>query len=335
VDTWTLTLTPYSGLMSFAKASSDLAASLSESEITVQSSVHLNGHKFLILTSDGQTLEAPAEIYPEHLVRIESAKFPSPPVGFAVLNPSKEEILRIDQRSPEPTKGKPHLPRRPEHNAWISPGLGRDELIDATFDISQRHLAYAYLAFRELAQQEWNKADAFLEQALLYNGDAPNLWWAKALAQRRKIEESENVELLNAHYLAPLDPALRAEAFLAQPLSIGKEPSPLLDSLDDTPEAFVDVACRLIEVGQLDDASRWLDEALRRHDLAMLRYLMAYCLLVGTRMDADAADHVAMASKVAGPPFPWREIERTAIDFLVERFSSDTNLAALHKLLTP
>lgn len=335
VDTWTLTLTPYSGLTSHVKASPNLAASLSEAEITVQSSVHLAGHKFLILTADGQTLEAPAEIYPEHLVRIESAKLPSPPIGFAVLNPSKEEILCIDLRTLEPTQVKPRLQPEPERHEWLSPDLGHAELVDATFDVRQRHLAYAYLSFRELGLQEWEKADAFLEQALLYNGDAPNLWWAKALAQRRRTEESENAELLNAHYLAPLDPALRAEAFLAQPLSIGKDPSPLLDALDDTPEAFVDVACRLIEVGQLDDANRWLDEALRRHDLAMLRYLMAYCLLVGTRMDADAADHVAAAAKVAGPPYPWREVERNAIHFLAERFSSDSNLSALHKLLTP
>ena len=101
----------------------------------------------------------------------------------------------------------------------------------------------------------------------MYNADDPLLWWGKAVALRLAGEDNEQ-ELLNAHFLAPLEPALRAESFLSQPINPDGAPSPLLASLAENPEEFIEVACLLIDCGLFDQASRWIDEALRHRDLA-------------------------------------------------------------------
>ncbi|AIE85023.1 DUF5107 domain-containing protein [Fimbriimonas ginsengisoli] len=331
VDSWSVTLTPYSGLAGLSGGSTEVGAWLDGGSVRVQTASPRPGHKLLLLTSDGQTLEAPADLYPEHVLEIDLGELPAAPEALVLVDERREEILRVPARPIDPA-AYPQPPEvveadRPDLRSVDEPSLRR-----ATFDTGRRHEALTILGQRAMARKDLSEADAKLEQALLYNADDPLLWWAKALGQRLQGSEAEPAELLNAHFLAPLEPALRAEGFLAQPMTMGKEPSPLLATLEENPEEFVEVACVLIEHGQLDQASRWIDEALRHRDLAMLRLLMAYCLLQGPRMDAEAAEHVAAAGRVAGAPYPWRSVEIEALRVLHARFPHDAHVKALGEL---
>jgi hypothetical protein len=159
------------------------------------------------------------------------------------------------------------------------------------------------------------------------------LWWDKALAARLDEQDNQS-EILNAHFLAPLEPALRAESFLSQPISLDPEPNRLLASLEENAEEFIEVACLLIEAGLYDQASRWIDESLRHRDLPMLRYLMAYCLLTATRLGAEASDQIRIAAQSpVAPPFPYRDLEKTVIDVLRKSFPDDRNLEVYQRLL--
>jgi hypothetical protein len=186
------------------------------------------------------------------------------------------------------------------------------------------------LGAQALGERDFDAADVAIEQSLLYNGDDPLAWWALSATRRMRGDEGERPELLNAHFLAPLEPMLRAESFLGQSPAMGKEASPLVAPVAEIPEDLVEVACVLIEHGLLDQANRWIDEALRHHDLAMLRYLMADVLLRGTRMEAEAAEHMRAAAKALVPPLPWRPVEVRALRNVLERFPSD---AAARRLL--
>src|SRR5262249_54552632 len=132
--------------------------------------------------------------------------------------------------------------------------------------------------------------------------------------------------LLNAHFLAPLEPALRAESYLANP-SQTKEPSAVLRPLGGSPDSFVEVACLLLEANLDKEAATWIDEALRHVDLPMLRYLLAYAHVRGSRMEAQAGEQVALAVRQGKkPPYPWRPLELSALRLLVERFPDDAVL---------
>jgi len=327
VDAWSVRLVPLSRLGGLTGASSEGGIHLEPTRVRVQAAERRTGHKLLLLTEDGQTLEAPVELHPETVTDIPLEGLPSAPTAVLLQDPGKEELIRADTRFVAP----PPLPA-PVHVTppTLDPELNEVGLRRATADVATRHLAYTRLAQLLMERGEYAAAGERLETALMFNADDPLLWWAKAVAARMAGDEGEErPELLNAHYLAPLEPALRAEGFLSQPMEMGKEPSPLVSALEENPEEFVEVACLLIEHGLLDQASRWIDEAVRHRDLAMLRYLQADCLLRGTRMVAEAAEHIAAAGRVAGPPYPWRAVERTALERLSARFPQDERIRQL------
>jgi len=320
VDTWTIRLTPISGLDRLSGQSVEGAFSISDERVQVQVGTERRGHKLVLLAPDGRALEAPVDLYPEHVLEIATEAIGGRPKGLVLLNPAKEEVLRTPES-------------RGEYQPASFYGPERDDLREFESLAGGRHWAYTQLGIKALKAKDFAKADALFERALMFNADDPLLWWEKGLVRRLVGPEEENPERLNAHYLAPLEPALRAEAFLSQPLDMGREKSPLLTPLEEMPEDFVEVACMLIERGLLDQASRWIDEALRHCDLAMLHVLMAYCLITGTRMDAQAAEHLASAARKSGPPYPWREVEVEAISTLLKRFPSDSHLQSLQEIV--
>ncbi len=297
VDSWSVKITPTSGL---AGASTIAGALEVGSSLRILVSRPLMGAKVLLLTEAGQTLEAPFDLYPETVVDVPLGGLP--PKAVAVLDNAGSEVLRWPtlQKSTQPAT---------EYNAGT------------------RHLAHTRWAIDALGEKRFNVADEEFEQALLYNGDDPLLWWAKALTQRKLSASEDRAELPNAHYLAPLEPALRAEAFLSQSSQQGREANPLVKSM--SPEDLVEVACLLLEHRLPDEATRWIDEALRHHDLAMLHYLQADALLEGTRMETEAAQHVVLAGRAQLPPYPWRKVETEALRRLSTRFPADERLSIL------
>jgi hypothetical protein len=324
VDTWIVQLSPVSGLAGVSHANTELAAYVGTEKIQIQTSAKRENCKLLVLTETGQTLEAVLDLYPEHVVEIPYHDLPAKAVALVVQDSRGDELIRTD---------KSDVPRPMPAHARDVGTPETDELEAATFDLSKRHLAYTLLGMQELKLGAYSAASERFEQALLYNGEDPILWWAKAASSRLSGREELGPELPNAHYLAPLEPLLRAEALLGQGVPEGREPNPLLAPLRETPDDFLEVACQLIEHNLLDQAHRWIDEAIRHRDLAMLRYLLAYALLLGTRMEMEAANHVTKAAQAELPPYPWRPVERQAIRVLAERFPQDEALALMMLLI--
>ncbi|MGV3615648.1 MAG: DUF5107 domain-containing protein [Fimbriimonas sp.] len=324
VDTWAVHLIPLVG--GATAASPEAAIYLDDAVVRVQAAGERPAHKLVLRTADGRTLEAPADLGPDRPLEIPLDGLPSTPVAVALLDATGGEVLRADRHAPAAPP--PPMPASEERSLEIEP----EALRRATFDPGVRGPAYAGLGAYALANREFEAADLAFEQSLLYNGDDPLAWWALAATRRLRGDEGERPELLNAHYLAPLEPILRAEAFLAQSPAMGFEPSPLIAPVAEIPEDLVEVACLLVEHGLLDQANRWIDEALRHHDLAMLRYLMADVLLRGTRMEAEAAEHVRAPASALVPPLPWRPAERRALATVVARFPHDAAASRLLKL---
>jgi hypothetical protein len=325
LDTWRVSLIPFSGVEAVSSASRLGVMEVAGDRVRIQSTEALLKHKLVVLSATGETLEAPVQLHPEKILEMQ---LPGKASAVALLDESKNVVLRWDSDS------HPIAPVR-----WAPPAVRQFAAADldedkATFEIATRHIAHARLGSQALARQDYDEADYHFEQSLLYNGEDHLTWWLRGLGRRLRGEmDEEQVELLNAHYLAPLEPAVRAESFLAQPQAMEKEPSPLLKPLDDFPEAFVEIAALLIEAGLFEQASRWIDEALRHVDLPMLRYLLAYIHLKASGLLMEAAEQVSAAARQPlGPPYPWRGVEIEAIRTLRDRFPEDSRLDSLNRL---
>ena len=332
VDTWSAILTPFSGIDALSFVSEDVIATFENDKVQVQAVEPLPRARILLGLADGTTLEAPADLYPEHVLEIPLEGLSAEPVALAIQDEGRRDRLRV-VRSPHRPLPQGTTPPEALSDPAVA-DLDEAALRVLCFSSAYRALAHLETGHRLLAVGEYAEADEALENALLYNGDDPLNWWTKAMARRLAGEEVDGPERANAHYLAPLEPALRAEAFLAQSSNQGKEPNPLVAPLAERPESLIEVACLLLEIGVRAEASRWIDEALRHRDLAMLRYLLAHSLLSGSRMDAEAAVQVAAAGRLPfEPPYPWREIERTALKALSARFPEDARLAEYRSLI--
>lgn len=327
VDTWRVSLMAFGGERVPGAVRRGIGASFSQDLIELSSCVPKGACKLLVLTESGETLEAVTDLGPET-----PRSFPlDPGLGaktIALLDPSRAELLRLslgDEPAPIPA-----LEEIPDEPLGVFLDPSSESLGDEAFEWRNRALAETVLGLRSLAGGEFEEADRRFEQALLYNGEDHLAWWYKAVALRLAgSEREESPELLNAHYLAPLEPALRAEAFLSQPVALDPAPNPLLASFSAVPGNFVEVACLLLEAGLYMDASRWIDEAIRHVDQPMLRYLGAYCYLKGSRLDAEAASHVAAAARVGPAPHPFRRMEAVALKALSERFPNVESLRSI------
>lgn len=315
VDSWTLKLVPWSGLGEFPLTGKHAAMTIDKEAITLQTSTTFLGAKLIIQTQDERVLETSLDLYPENLASIPLGELSNRISAAVVQDAGKNVLVRSDFE----TSASEVDP------AWLR-----------TMEAGTRHLSYLELAERDVASGNFASADQKLEQVLLYNGDDPLTWWLKALIARLQGSDEETApELLNAHYLAPLEPALRAEAFLAQSQEMGKEANPLLVGLAENPENFIEVAALLVEIRRWDQASRWIDEALRHKDFPMLRYLWAYVYLQGSRMEAEAAEQMNAAAKLEfGPPFPFRAVELSALSSLSARFPLDFRLNQFLEVLS-
>ncbi|MFI5384547.1 MAG: hypothetical protein ACHQ50_00335 [Fimbriimonadales bacterium] len=345
LDTWVVSIRPFSGLHGVSAVSEAAALCVGEDLVQIQAATVLRNHKLVLLTRTGQTLEAPVEVFPERVLEM---ALPEPVRGVVLLDPSKREVLRWEGSEGISRKGRnpPPTPSRSgRENAKVAKGgwdksnrtYKTDEKADieeATFEVATRHFAYAMLGERALGENDPVEAEDLLEQALLYNAEDHLAWWMKAIAIRLQATEADtSPELLNAHYLAPLEPALRAESFLSQPGTLEREPGVLLKPMAEFPEHFIEVAALLAEAGLFEQASRWIDECLRHVDLPMLRYLLAYAYLSATGLDLEAAEQVAAAAKQPiGPPYPWRRVEIAALEVLSKRFPQDQRLQELREI---
>jgi hypothetical protein len=328
LDSWSVRLMPLSIGSSLLAASTGAVVGWDDAELVVITLQDGLG-KVVVKTEKGSVLEMPLTQPAGSEIRVAMDSFDSPIVELVILDHHRNEVLRAPS---EPTT-EAHR-RVPEHRqAWIGEESSDEELTDARFDLRQRHLAHILAARALLAKGAFTEASREFEQSLLFNAEDHLAWWGKAVAERHGGTGSEDrPELLNAHFLAPMDPVLRAESFLSSPAR-SKEKAAVLNSLEKTPVAFVDVACALIEAGLMQDAADWLAESLLHVDLPILRYLLAYAYLQNNGMDIEAADLVRLANQDQPlPPYPWRPVELQAIAYLKGIYPDDKGLEATAKV---
>ena len=329
VDSFTLTIVPFSGLNGHTASHREFSIAMDSETIRIQSASPRMSHRIALVNGAGNAFEAPIDLYPEQVLALPLEGIDSPPVSIALVDKASNFVADIDlvaknaERDVETTQ----MPNCP-------PVSSLADLNRLTHRTEWRAWAHLLRARTLVKSKDQVAALAAYDQSLLYNGDDPLTWWEKSYVMSQSQQNSDDrPELLNAHFLAPLEPVLRAEQFLNLSSEMSKEPHPLVNSLAERPEELIEVACLLIEVGYLNQANRWIDEALRHRSLAMLHYLQAYLLLVGTRMEAEAARHVSLAAGFLGePPFPYRSIEWTALEQLKQRFPADKALLATCQL---
>ncbi len=348
-------ITPISGLPALTSANASVAAHLNDSHLTLQSHQGFPSAKIFILTASGQTLESPLDLTvgsAQEMPLPEGERF----IGLVIEDSKKREIARWEKDGPseittkplpsianeavqkaknqeaEPTTGESAYAKAVDY--LNDPAIAAPLFIQATASTPLKSAAFVGLAMTSLAQKQYKAAAEFLETALLFNAEDHLAWWLKAVAERLAgSDENERPDLLNAHFLSPMEPVLRVESFLSQNQH-GKDPSASISPLGENPEALIEAACLLLEAGLQTEAARWIDEALRHRDVPMLRYLHAWSLLQGSRMAAEAAEQVSAAGKLPlEPPFPWRSIEIKAIKDLLTRFPEDERLKTLEKLI--
>jgi len=353
-------IVPVSGLGGLTAAGADVCAHVAGGELRLQSTSILAGHKAYLLTEDGQTVECEADLYPEHVFRADLSGLESPAVAVSVCDPKRRSLLefRLDREQQAELAATPSLVGS---SMLLAKGLamnplgGPGSLEEALFrDATRLHIdeadltvepaslpihlrgpAYLLRAAHQARAGEIRQAGESLDSALSTLADDHLAWWAHAVMKRLSGEAlDDRPELLNAHFLAPLEPALRGEGFLAMDQTMGKESSPLLERLAADPDALHEAVHLLVEAGLFAEAARLVDEALRHGPQPLLRYLIAWCLLQGTRMDVEAAEHVRAAAESAlQPPYPWRRLECVAVVDLASRFPDDERLGKLAKMV--
>lgn len=297
-----------------AAACSAFTACVLEDMIAICSAEDVPSAKLLLATADG-TLEAKVDLKAGENLGLPLGGVRPEAVAIRDAEGNLRGQVSLEQAQAPGSLAIPEPPSLPQDNEELEAALQAYPL---------RAGAAALLADRSTPEPA--QARTFAEQAVNYNADDHLSWHLMAACDRWLGQEADGAALANAHYLAPMEPVLRAEAFLSQPNSGAKEANPLLAPLREAPDEFLEAACRLIELGRLDDAQRFLDETLRHEDLPMARYLLAYAYLQGSRMAVEAAEQVAAAGRSPLEAAPWRAVERRAVAALAERFPHDPRL---------
>jgi hypothetical protein len=304
------TLLPISGMREVIAFGASGAIGRNDEEIIFQPSQVTKG-KIVISPSSGGLLEAVVNAQPGNAWTADISAVGSID-AVVLLDEHRNVLIRATDEVPIRFSG-PSSAQMPLH-------LG----LAHTLHPCTRHAAWRSLACESLMAHDWQSAFDRFEKSLLFNAENVLAWWGQAYAARMgNIPDAEQL-VANAHFLAPLEPMLRAEAYLAMSQEQGAEPSALLKPFADSPEQFMECASTLYELGQWKEMARFIDEALRHIDFPMLRYLLAATLLRESRMATEAAYQVQLAGKAGhAPPYPHRKVEWQALRELHSRFPDD------------
>ena len=317
-DKMELRLLPIAGMTSPNCASEDCAIAIRDGQIQVFSGTSRKTK--LVIQTRSQTMEMPLDLSARSVVEV-STKDVGTVDRAALISEGRvlvdsAQTMRFGRAPAEASSFDGHS---------LLETMNLTSIRGASRDLRLKHTSLALQASLYAGEGDYAQAAEALDSALAFNAEDPLTWWLKAAVIRvAGRAEDDMPEMPNAHFLAPLEPLLRAEAFLSQPPQ-DKEPSPLVKPL--RPEAMLEVANVLVESGLHSEAARWLDECLRHHDLPMFRYLLAWMLLTRSKMRAEAAMHVSAAAlQEFAPPFPSRHTDFRVIKELAAEFPHDSRL---------
>jgi tetratricopeptide (TPR) repeat protein len=280
-----------------------------DNESLMLASAETRPKHLLVVGSDLRTFETRVDLDP-----VEPSVFPlaSLPAGLEVflLRDERGNIL-LDSRGEHGGTGSLPIPTIPSLEALGEASLRSAERIPSV--AAAAAFARGLLAMRK---SRWEEAVELFEEAAILRGDDPLTWWAKNWCLRHQDEANEH-DLPNAHYLAPLDPVLRADAYLNAPEDA--KPEPLLDTWGDDPQPFLEVADLLHDAGLVEARVRWLEEARRRAPCSLIEMLLAAAHLEQGR-ELAAAEHVAFAAAALDTVAASRRSEVDAVAQVRDRF---------------
>ncbi|MCO5296190.1 MAG: DUF5107 domain-containing protein [Fimbriimonadaceae bacterium] len=353
-DVVRVALVPLQGMAGLVAATPDLFAAVQGRSLRLLSVGTTAGCRVFVLVGR-ETLEATLDLDPTTPHELD---LPGQPEGLEVRGPDGAVLLRWEPGSKEallfestPVPASLAALVRPAANSCEEAYLrgaarrsnGEDpsvELAVAAIAPELRSLCHLQGAMHLLRSGDSARASREVEIALGFNAEDPLAWWLKAVADRLSGGGSDEApELPNAHFLAPLEPALRAEAFLSQGADGGPDPNPLLAPLAEMPDVALEAVCLVLDLGLWDQAIRLTEELLRHREQPLLRYLLAYSHLRATGMEVDVAHHLGLAgAQPLQPPFPRRDVEWRALRELARHRPEDARLAewnALASILEP
>lgn len=315
---------PVAGVLEVIAATEEFCVGLGEESLVIGPEITGEGFQMHLRAGDGQTLAASANLRAGAPLRYPFSQIGGRPKSLAIRDAAGNEMLACDFRD------QVELPVReagyniPEDN----------EPLWALYQsqVAYRHVVAAMQSKKLFLSGDFENAGLYAEQELLYNGDQPLAWIEKGVASRHDVsggdlEPEDGGELANAHYLAPLEPLLRCEAFLRASGEAGS----LLEPLRRCPELLLESACFYLERGLYQDAGLILQKGLELAPCRTMALLLAASYLrSGLKM--QAVELVWQSKGYEAEPLPSHFIEWSAIAALAELVPGDDVLAELNRL---
>ncbi len=343
----TIELSPVTGLSSLDAFSEGVAVSVQGGRVGIQADSKRHACKIFVNTGPGDTLEATADLHPQ----VPFAEDLGVPVtGLAVRDAEGRELVRLEEGKPSPTRPNA-LPSEIARTMLEAASCksGESQTLERQFFSALQNgtvlapvpygleaVAALQRAMSAMKSTQYKECRDYIDISLMTNSEDQLTWWLRAVADRLSdTEEEERTSLLNARFLAPLDPVLRAEAYLATPIApdaLGA--SPLVFHLAEEVDSLYDVLGLLIGSGLVHDAARLINECLQHRESAMVRYLYTACLLESSTMTAEVSEQVRRAGlSPLEPPFPFRPFEVRSIRLVARRFPDDPQIQSLIQMI--
>ncbi len=291
-------------------ASADAIARLGEGTLTI-ASAETRRQQLLLVGSEGRTFETRIDISPTVPTEMPLGSLPAGLDIFQLRDEGGRIIL-----SNTPSRGLEALLEAPPIPSLDHLLLDEEALKSAGRIPSVSAAATFALGLLAMRGQRWEDAVEIFEDAAILRGDNPSVWWAKNWCLRYLDLQNEH-DLANAHFLAPLDPALRADAYLNAPEDA--KPDPLLDAWGDDPQPYLEMADLLGSAGLAEPRARWLEEARRRAPCSLIEVLLAAAHLEHGR-EMAAAEHIGLSTKAPDRATEHRPSEILAVRAARARF---------------
>ncbi len=332
IDEWRIELAPYSGIGEFRCGNATIAVGMNQDSLNIQSHSNALGYRVFLQVS-GQTLESTIN----QKVGLKSV------TDLSELPGTVEAIALRDDKGDVAGQW-PAEPVITKEQALNGPYDELDILVDRMDELGKdlerimgmEPLARELEAVGNVRLQRWDKADEAMEKFLAYHAEDGLGWWLKASIKRERGRgrDDDDRELPNAHFLMPLEPLLKAEAFLNTEIAEGRDPNPLLKTIADDPGTAITVVEMYHRCWLRQGMARLSEELLRHRENAMVRYFLADAYLNNPKLTASAAEQVfAVEQLPIEPPLPYRRGDIAVVRRLAEKFKDSDRLNRLVKLI--
>lgn len=325
---WSFSIDSLSGVQNLSSVGEGIASEVGEG-ISIAVTAPIPQAKVVVFGAE-KSVEAVVDLSPKQSFVVEHNPLEEP--IQAVRVDDSEGATRLWWRADGAIEQAPNLllpTSSDERLKWIGSLRTPHDWSAAVRDPELRGAAHIQLAYAAMDDQNWEGANECLDAALGVQANDALTWWLKAVVARKDNQDERAAEFLpNAHFLAPMEPALRAEAFLSQPQTHGSEPNPIVAPIGNHPDAQLAVVHLLLEANLWDEAVRWMDECLRHRQTPLLCTMVAWCYLTRSRMTAEAAQWVKQIDAMPHEaPFPWRPLEIRAVSELASAFPDSASMA--------